>query len=176
MVTQLAQPLPLEHKAQALAWAEAASQLRFEAITTVYATAYATADSFKLALPMTALRCTAQFPAQFVFDKGQLGGPPGLLAFVVSASQQSREDCQAAVVHQARAQLGLEIHPVQTLVEKRATFACVPGLRRPGTHIIPKLLACGDYIDGPYPATLEGAVRSGCAAAKGLAGPATAAD
>jgi hypothetical protein len=22
------------------------------------------------------------------------------------------------------------------------------------------LLACGDYVDGPYPATLEGAVRS----------------
>jgi predicted NAD/FAD-dependent oxidoreductase len=27
------------------------------------------------------------------------------------------------------------------------------------------LLACGDYIDGPYPATLEGAVRSGLQAA-----------
>jgi len=27
------------------------------------------------------------------------------------------------------------------------------------------LLACGDYIEGPYPATLEGAVRSGVAAA-----------
>jgi hypothetical protein len=23
------------------------------------------------------------------------------------------------------------------------------------------LVACGDYIDGPYPATLEGAVQSG---------------
>jgi predicted NAD/FAD-dependent oxidoreductase len=35
--------------------------------------------------------------------------------------------------------------------------------------IAPGLLACGDYIDGPYPATLEGAVRSGLAAARLLA-------
>ena len=27
------------------------------------------------------------------------------------------------------------------------------------------LSACGDYVDGPYPATLEGAVLSGTAAA-----------
>ena len=29
----------------------------------------------------------------------------------------------------------------------------------------------GDYIDGPYPATLEGAVRSGCAVAQMLCAP-----
>jgi hypothetical protein len=37
---------------------------------------------------------------------------------------------------------------------------CKPGLARPPTHIAPALAAAGDYIDGPYPATLEGAVRS----------------
>jgi predicted NAD/FAD-dependent oxidoreductase len=31
--------------------------------------------------------------------------------------------------------------------------------------VAPGLLACGDYIEGPFPATLEGAVRSGVAAA-----------
>ena len=31
--------------------------------------------------------------------------------------------------------------------------------------IEPLLQACGDYIDGHYPATLEGAVRSGLQAA-----------
>jgi predicted NAD/FAD-dependent oxidoreductase len=30
--------------------------------------------------------------------------------------------------------------------------------------------ACGDYIDGPYPATLEGAVQSGFAAVAALSG------
>jgi predicted NAD/FAD-dependent oxidoreductase len=53
-------------------------------------------------------------------------------------------------------------------MEKRATFACTPGLRRPPTHIAPGLMACGDYVTGPYPATLEGAVRSGLAAAAEL--------
>jgi predicted NAD/FAD-dependent oxidoreductase len=54
-----------------------------------------------------------------------------------------------------------QLHILQTVVEKRATFACTPGLQRPGQRIAPGLLACGDYLDGPYPATLEGAVRSG---------------
>jgi len=53
---------------------------------------------------------------------------------------------------------------VQTVVEKDATFACTPDLRRPTQVIAPGLMAGGDYVDGPYPATLEGAVRSGWAA------------
>ena len=32
------------------------------------------------------------------------------------------------------------------------------------------LFACGDYLAGPYPATLEGAVRSGVAAARAATG------
>jgi len=58
---------------------------------------------------------------------------------------------------------------VRTVVERRATFACTPGLQRPGVEIAPGLLACGDYVAGPYPATLEGAVRSGLKAAAHLA-------
>jgi hypothetical protein len=50
---------------------------------------------------------------------------------------------------------------VQTVVEKRATFACTPALQRPPQQVAPGLLAAGDYVQGPYPATLEGAVRSG---------------
>jgi hydroxysqualene dehydroxylase len=46
-------------------------------------------------------------------------------------------------------------------VEIRATFACTPGLQRPEAAIAPGLWAAGDYVAGPYPATLEGAVRSG---------------
>ena len=146
-------------------WADSARQLHYEAITTVYAWAPMT----RLALPMMALRHDAAQPAQFVFDRGQLGGPLGLLAFVVSASRGEREVLQAQVLLQARTQLGLDLQPVQTVVEKRATFACTPGLRRPPTVIAPGLLACGDYVAGPYPATLEGAVRSGVAAARALA-------
>jgi squalene-associated FAD-dependent desaturase len=147
-----------------LQWAQNAQALQFEAIATVYAWA---ADA-RLARPMLALRCTTNYPAQFVFDRTTLGGPAGLLAFVVSAAQGDRATLQAQVLAQAKAQLGLSLQPVQTVVEKRATFACTPGLTRPAPQIAPGLLACGDYVDGPYPATLEGAVRSGIQAAQAL--------
>jgi len=153
-------------------WAALCQALRFEAIATVYAWA---ADA-RLAQPMLALRSSsqypaqypAQFPAQFVFDRGQLGGPAGLLAFVVSAAEGDRATLAAQVLAQAQAQLGMTLQVVQTVVEKRATFACTPALQRPPQQIAPGLLACGDYVDGPYPATLEGAVRSGMAAARAL--------
>jgi hypothetical protein len=151
-------------------WAERARALRFEAITTVYAWA----EGARLTEPMLTLRAQAAqasqppAPAQFVFDRGQLGGPPGLLAFVVSASDGTRDELQAQVLKQARRQLGLQLQAVQTVVEKRATFACTPGLQRPAQQIAPGLWACGDYVDGPYPATLEGAVRSATTAVAGV--------
>jgi squalene-associated FAD-dependent desaturase len=148
-----------------IAWATTAEALHFEAITTVYAWA----PQARLAAPMLTLRPDARQPAQFVFDRGQLGGPTGLLAFVLSASRGERETLQAQVLAQAQTQLGLQLQAVQTVVEKRATFACTPDLQRPPQQIAPGLQACGDYIEGPYPATLEGAVRSGLAAARALA-------
>ena len=88
-----------------------------------------------------------------------------MLAFVISASEGERDALQARVLRQAARQLGLGgLQPIRTVVEKRATFACTPGLRRPAQAIAPGLWAAGDYVDGPYPATLEGAVRSGLAA------------
>ena len=138
--------------AAAARWDAAASALRFEAITTVYAHA----SGAQLPLPMLALRNTAAHPAQFVFDRGQLDGQQGLLAFVVSASDGDRALIEQQVMQQAAAQLGLPgLRPVQTVVEKRATFACTPGLQRPAMQVLPGLTACGDYVDGPYPATLE---------------------
>jgi hypothetical protein len=59
---------------------------------------------------------------------------------------------------------------VKTVVDKRATFACTAGLQRPAMQVAPGLLACGDYVDGPYPATLEGAIRSATAAVQALSG------
>jgi predicted NAD/FAD-dependent oxidoreductase len=61
------------------------------------------------------------------------------------------------------------VQVLQTVVEKRATFACTPALQRPPSAIAPGLWACGDYVQGPYPATLEGAVRSGACVAQQLA-------
>ena len=148
--------------AEALArWASATRALHHTAITTVYAWG----RNITLPHPMLALRSNADAasnaPAQFVFDRGQLGGPAGLLAFVISSSNGEREAVQAQVLAQARTQLNFELQIVQTVVEKRAAFACTPALQRPSMQIAPGLFACGDYVDGPYPSTLEGAVRSG---------------
>jgi squalene-associated FAD-dependent desaturase len=147
------------------AWAATTEALSFTAITTVYAWA----TGVRLAAPMLALR---EGPAQFVFDRGQLepgnAAAQGVLAFVVSASQGERDDLQANVLAQAARELDLPaLQAVQTVVEKRATFACRPGTQRPAAHIAPGLWAAGDYVQGPYPATLEGAVRSGLQAAEG---------
>ncbi|MES2939549.1 MAG: hydroxysqualene dehydroxylase HpnE [Pseudomonadota bacterium] len=140
------------------AWLAHVRALDYEPIATVYAM-----GTQALPLPMLSLRSDASRPAQFVFDRGQLGGPPGLLAFVASASRGTLEELQDQVVAQAAA-LGWPVTPLRTVVEKRATFACTPGLRRPASAIAPGLWACGDYVEGPYPATLEGAVRSALAA------------
>jgi predicted NAD/FAD-dependent oxidoreductase len=49
--------------------------------------------------------------------------------------------------------------------DRRATFACTAGLKRPPSLVAPGLWAAGDYVEGPYPATLEGAVQAGLQAA-----------
>ena len=153
-------------------WSATAAALDYEPIVTVYARAPGT----QLPEPMLALHESPDAPAQFVFDRGRLGGAPGLLAFVVSGAavwvERGMAATTAATLRQAEAQLHPHLHgplaPVRTLVEKRATFRCVPGLRRPPMQIAPGLLAAGDHVEGPYPATLEGAVRSAVAAVRAL--------
>jgi len=144
------------------AWADAAAALGHTAITTVYALG---PRHQPLPAPMLALRGG---PAQFVFDRGQLrAADAGVLAFVLSHSGGEREDLQAATLEQARDQLGLVgLIPLRTITERRATFACTPGLARPAGAVAPGLWAAGDFVDGPYPATIEGAVRSGQAAGR----------
>jgi squalene-associated FAD-dependent desaturase len=151
-------------------WAELASGLRYEPIATVYARS----AGCRLPEPMLALHADAGRPAQFVFDRGRLGGDAGLLAFVVSGAAPWVERGIAAIETATLGQAAAELEPylrgplriVRTVVEKRATFACTPFLNRPPMDVGPALIACGDYIDGPYPATIEGAVRSGVAAAR----------
>lgn len=159
-------------QAVAPAWATQAAALRFEPIITVY-TRLAGA---RLPAPMLALAETAEAPAQFVFDHGQLGGPAGQMAFVISGAapwvQRGLEATAQAVLAQARRELPASAWPagvpqvLATVAEKRATFRCTPALLRPPARVAPGLLACGDYVAGPYPATLEGAVRAGRAVAE----------
>lgn len=53
------------------------------------------------------------------------------------------------------------------IVERRATYACEPGMVRPDNATpLPGLYLAGDYTAGDYPATLEGAARSGVQCAR----------
>jgi hydroxysqualene dehydroxylase len=151
-------------------WSALTARLRHEPIVTVYARS----KGCSLPQALLALPSDDQRPAQFVFDRGRLGGESGLLAFVISGASAWVERGMAATEEATLAQarlalsrhLGGRLQVVRSVTEKRATFACTPGLARPAMAAAPGLLVCGDYIDGPYPATLEGAVRSGIAAAR----------
>ncbi|MEY2684147.1 MAG: hypothetical protein RJA09_1291 [Pseudomonadota bacterium] len=146
-------------------WVSEARQPVHEDLATVY-TRHDPPFVWPVSPPLMALPHSPTDPAQFVFNRGQLGGPAGWLAWVVSAPQQDRATLERLVLAQAARTLP---HAPPTLVatvfEKRATFAATPGLVRPGPTIAPGLWAAGDALAGPYPATLEGAVRSGLAMA-----------
>lgn len=116
---------------------------------------------------------------QFVFDRGHAGignaHDAGLLAVVVSAAGDAIAQGHAALIAGITTQLARQLrNPLlktplwsKIISEKRATFSCTPGLSRPDNRGLPPGLAlAGDYLAGDYPATLEGAVRSGMQAAR----------
>lgn len=154
-----------------LAWAAKAAALDYEPIVTVYAQS----DGTRLPSPMVFLPSDEhEHPAQFVFDHGHLGGRDGLLAFVISGAASwmamGANATREATLRQGQeilsAHLRTPLRHLRTLTEKRATFRCVPGLDRPHSLIAPGLIAAGDYIAGPYPATLEGSIRCAVDAAR----------
>lgn len=110
--------------------------------------------------------------SQWVFDRGQLCGQQGLMAVVISSKgnhQKLTQDMLALKVaqelHQAFPHLTKPLwHKV--IAEKRATFSCTVNLPRPNNVTpYPNLFLAGDYTYADYPATIEGAVRSGIACA-----------
>ncbi|MGA0612729.1 hydroxysqualene dehydroxylase HpnE [Caldimonas sp. KR1-144] len=159
-------------------WSRRAADLRHEPIVTVLLQA----EAVHLPAPMVALDDGPEAPAQFLFDLGQLRDPArepgaqGVLAAVISGAapwvERGLDATAAAVQAQVASQVAdwLDGPPalLRSFVEKRATFLCTPGLARAPMAIAARLLACGDHVEGPYPATIEGAVRSGLAAADAL--------
>ena len=143
------------------------AKLTWEPIVTCY---LAYPPTVRLA---SAMQGHADGLVQWLFDRGQLGGPAGLFAAVISAHgrhQALSQEQLAARIHEEIAAVtpGLPA-PLwsQVISEKRATFACVPGLDRPAAATaVPGLFLAGDYVASDYPATLESAVRSGVNAAK----------
>lgn len=105
---------------------------------------------------------------QWVFDKGQLSGEKGLLAVIISAAGEHQRMGQDELALQVAQELRL-VFPQLTkplwhkvIAEKRATFACTPFQARPTNKTAqPGLFLAGDYTYADYPATIEGAIRSG---------------
>jgi hydroxysqualene dehydroxylase len=146
-----------------------------EPITTCY---LQYAPGTRLDLPFCALidDPASQRWGQFVFDRGQLDArQDGLFAVVISASGEAASLPQESLTALVAAQLAADFRqavlakPIwsKVITEKRATFACTPGLQRPANETAaPGLVLAGDYTAGDYPATLEMAVRSGLQAAR----------
>ena len=105
---------------------------------------------------------------QWVFDRDLLCGQPGLLAVMISAEGPHQKLTQEALAAEVIAQLATAFPALpqalwhKVVAEKRATFACTPNLQRPRQYTpITNLYLAGDYTAGDYPATIEGAIRSG---------------
>ena len=142
---------------------------QYEPIVTVY---LQYPENIRLPQMMLGMSSTL---SQWVFDRGQLCQQPGLFSVVISShgEHMSMDDDKLTQVIHAEISSLLETKPelVNSFIirEKRATFACVVNINsiRPGNETgISGLYLAGDYTDTQYPATLEGAVRSGLSAAK----------
>ncbi|HEX6118575.1 MAG TPA: hydroxysqualene dehydroxylase HpnE [Dongiaceae bacterium] len=105
---------------------------------------------------------------------------PGHVSVTISAAEhlidRAAEDLAQAIWRDVQRALELGTTPMpqwRVVKEKRATFAATPAQlrRRPGpvtTHH--NLFLAGDWTDTGWPSTIEGAIRSGFAAARAIVG------
>jgi hydroxysqualene dehydroxylase len=141
---------------------EMASNYQFQPIYTVYLQYQ---SDTKLSSPMIGLTGTV---SQWVFDRGILCGQHGLMAVIISAEgthQKLTHDALSLKIanelYQAFPQLKKPLWH-QVIAEKRATFSCSVDLPRPSNNTRQSnVYIAGDYTYADYPATIEGAVRSG---------------
>ena len=143
------------------------SKFTYEPIYTVY---LQYPGAVKLPQVMIGLTHTM---SQWVFDRGQLNGQKGLLAVIISAKGEHQKLTQEALANEVIAELKTAFPNLpnpkwhKVIAEKRATFACTVNLKRPQQKMtIQNLYLAGDYTEGNYPATIEGAIHSGLSAAQ----------
>ncbi len=143
-------------------------QFNYEPIVTVY---LQYPEETQLTQAMIGMSSTL---SQWVFDRGNFCQQAGLISVVISCNGKHMlmdDDTLTQTVHN-------EIAPLLTnkpaimksfvIREKRATFAStvnINDIRPDNTTDVKGLYLAGDYTDTHYPATLEGTVRSGLAAA-----------
>ena len=166
----------LEPHAELCGIAQRLRQIGYEPICTVYVRY---PPHVKLEIPMIGLLDTT---SQWVFDRG-LYGPEqaGVMAVVISGPGEHMTLSNQALSTRVVEELGqiftewpAPLHdPKDAIIirEKRATFSCHTGigsLRPAATLPVRGAWLAGDYTDTGYPATLEGAVRSGIHCARTL--------
>jgi zeta-carotene desaturase len=131
--------------------------------------------------PMVGLRDS---PVEWVFDKGRFygrSGTPQHLAFIVSAANrvvprpnaELKEAAEATLKRYFPAMAGATVLRHLVMREPDATFASDPaaeGLRPGPVTPVRGLFLAGDWTATALPATIEGAVRSGLAAARAVEG------
>lgn len=111
---------------------------------------------------------------QWMFNKGE----GRYLQLVVSASRSLVRLSREQVLELALAELkeffpavgSAELVRAHVVKEVRATFSAAPGITRPGVATVhPNVFVAGDWTESGWPATMEGAVRSGYIAAEAAA-------
>jgi squalene-associated FAD-dependent desaturase len=142
--------------------AQACTAFEYQPIYTVYLQYPA-----EVRLPFPMIGMTGGH-TQWVLDRGALDGQAGLLSVVISAEgphqNMTQEALAIAVGKELKAAFTHLPDPLwhKVIAEKRATFTCRPNLQRPSQlTVMQHLYLAGDYTAGDYPATIEGAVRSG---------------
>jgi squalene-associated FAD-dependent desaturase len=124
---------------------------------------------------------------QWVFNRGEVAPGEYYLQVVVSAARQfrglGRDEVERQVVAELRKLLpaltNAKLLRARVVTEQAATFSAVPGVDRwrPAQATpIANLLIAGDWTATGWPATMEGAVRSGYLAAEALLARAGAAE
>jgi predicted NAD/FAD-dependent oxidoreductase len=153
--------------------AEAVDRLDYQPIYSVYLRYPA---NVRLRAPMLGFDSSL---LQWAFDRGALCGQDGLIGLVISAQGGHEEHARGELAQLVHKELQRQLGPLpapswtRVIAEKRATFACTPGLVRPPQQTpLRNFLLAGDYTAGDYPGTLEAAVRSGIGAANIVVGKA----
>jgi squalene-associated FAD-dependent desaturase len=128
-----------------------------------------------LALPHVVLVGCA---GQWVFNRGEVAPGEYYLQVVVSAARQFRglghDEAQRRIVGELDRLFpgcSAALRRVRVVTEQAATFSAVPGVDRwrPAQATpFPNLFVAGDWTATGWPATMEGAVRSGYLAAEAL--------
>jgi squalene-associated FAD-dependent desaturase len=116
--------------------------------------------------------------SQWIFDRSTDGATP-YYQIVISASRQvasmSRDEVIARVCGDLELALGVSVRAVlkiaKVITEQRAVFSPTTEVdqhRPPQRTPVPNLLLAGDWTATGWPATMEGAVRSGYLAAEAM--------